>query len=195
MYIDRHFAAVAILHVPHRWTDGWMALFERFDARFLIRLIEAQTIEQSVRMRPTASPTASSLRYSNFFSLIAVPPPLVLTAYHRPRFTPRVCVYIYNSAIGLKLFFCLFSFYFLFFFFFICERRRRHHHLIIREKGNSLSIPERGRSNIDIKHTVSFVALYRAYPITTQLETRKIYNGAPLQLEPAPFFTFPSRYY
>jgi hypothetical protein len=71
--------------------DRWMALFERFDARFLIRLIEAQTIEQSVRMRPTAS-----LRYSNFFSLLyyiaVLPLSLLLTAYHRRRFTLRVCV-------------------------------------------------------------------------------------------------------
>jgi hypothetical protein len=72
-----------------------MALFERFDARFLIRLIEAQTIEQSVRMRPTAS-----LRYSNFFSLlyyIAVLPPPLLAAdgiSPSPLYSPRVCVYI-----------------------------------------------------------------------------------------------------
>lgn len=38
LYIHHHFAAaaVAILHVPHRW----IALFKRFDARFLIRLID-----------------------------------------------------------------------------------------------------------------------------------------------------------
>jgi hypothetical protein len=127
--IDRHFAAVAnsACPTPTGWMDGWMALFERFDARFLIRLIEAQTIEQSVRMRPTAS-----LRYSNFFSLLyyiaVLPPPLLLTAYHTVAALLSACVCLYNSAIGLKLF--------LFF-----ERCRRHHrHLIIREKGNSVSI-------------------------------------------------------
>lgn len=87
-----------ILHVPHRRMDGWMALFERFDARFLIRLIEAQAIEQSVRMRPTAS-----LRYSNFFSLlyyIAVLPPSLAAdgISHRRRFTLRVCVCVYITA-------------------------------------------------------------------------------------------------